>query len=99
MINELKNLLSSDNEDHLTQAIELILSLDMGEELYQGFKEYIDDSDLNKVQVGSKFSNILNYRTRKLRNLLAFCIERTCFQLHFDGNNLMFFSRLRHRLG
>ena len=34
-----------------------------------------------------------------VHHLSVFCIERTYFQLHFDGNSLMFFSRLTHRLG
>ena len=58
MIKNLKELLSSKDEDHVKQGIELILTLGMEEELYLGFKDLLNDSDLSAIRPRSKFSSL-----------------------------------------
>ena len=58
MIENLKELLGSSDEELVKQGIELILNLGMEEDLYLGFKDLLDDSDLTHLQVGPQFKNL-----------------------------------------
>ena len=55
MIENLKELLRSEDQDRVKQGIELILNLGMEEELYLEFKDLLDDSSLSTVEPGPDF--------------------------------------------
>ena len=52
MIDNLKEPLGSKDQELMKQGIELILNLGMEEELYVGFKDLLDDSNLSAVKSG-----------------------------------------------
>ena len=58
MIENLKELLGSEDQELVKQGIELILNLGMEEELYLGFEDLLDDSDLNAVGPGPKLLDL-----------------------------------------
>ena len=58
MIENLKELLGSEDQELVKQGIELILNLGMEEELYLGFKDLLDDSGLSAVEPGPKFLDL-----------------------------------------
>ena len=70
MIDKLKQLLSSEDSLIVKQGIELILSLDMAEELYEAFHDMIHDSDFRSLKVGHLFTGFLHFRTKHLHKVV-----------------------------
>ena len=62
MIEKVKELLGSSDEELVKQGIELILNLGMEEDLYLGFKDFLDDSDLTHLQVGPQFKKLCPHK-------------------------------------
>ena len=58
MIEKVKELLGSPDEELVKQGIELILNLGMEEALYLEFKDLLDDSDLTHLQMGPQFKKL-----------------------------------------
>ena len=50
----LKGLLKSKNDDLIKQAIQLILSLEEPQKIYEAFKEFVEDADVLQVKPGPK---------------------------------------------
>ena len=71
MLSNLKELLRSKDEDNIKQAIELILSLGMEEDLEEEFKEILDDSIEEDLKAGETLQEFFMFEKDHYNEALA----------------------------